>query len=273
MSSPLWARCFTFLCHLTFSWLIFHSVFCIIIFFYSTFAGFTVQGRAPLFSFDHASNFARSHLRERKNPVVWCETFAEGNNKVLHLLTHNDRGEQERAQSRKREGLGETAPAPGVRPERTFKDWAGLCGDPRVSVGELCENGAQASRRSCTMDSIKSKPPHLKEKNLTNKQTANLFSMHGASAFPVLHDNSLQDRLPCLLEQMSNQSTFHSLTCLHSFLLINSFPSRGTNLTTGRGHYRLAGKAKKRFFAQSWSDLLFANKTCQDSRWYVCSEK
>lgn len=164
MSSPLWARCFTFFVSypLSLYWFFIHfsALFFLFLLYFCWIYG---AGTSPPFFLTMPQTLhARIWEREKKNPVVWCETFAEGNNKVLHLLTHNDRGEQERAQSRKREGLGETAPAPGVRPERTFKDWAGLCGDPRVSVGELCENGAQASRRSCTMDSIKSEPPHKK---------------------------------------------------------------------------------------------------------------
>lgn len=48
----------------------------------------------------------------------------------------NDGGEQERAPSREREGLGEAAAAAGVRPQRTSQDRAGLRGDAGVPVGE-----------------------------------------------------------------------------------------------------------------------------------------
>lgn len=61
---------------------------------------------------------------------------AEGN-KVCIIFTHNDWGEQKWAQSWKREGPGETAPAASVRPKWTFKDWTGLCWDTRVSLGEF----------------------------------------------------------------------------------------------------------------------------------------
>lgn len=56
--------------------------------------------------------------------------------KSVFFFTYNDWGEQKWTQSRKREGPGETAPAPCVRPEWTFKDWTGLCWDTGVSLGE-----------------------------------------------------------------------------------------------------------------------------------------
>ncbi len=103
-----------------------------------------------------------------------CDVKLCGGKPGLRLFTHNDWGEQKWAQSWKREGLGETAPAASVRPKWTFKDRTGLCRDTRVSLGEFCENRFH----------FKWNPKVNKQTNKqTNKQikTASLFSMHGAS--------------------------------------------------------------------------------------------
>lgn len=90
-------------------------------------------------------------LRRRQSPLLWTCLKPYTSDRILCYVnffflisgyflsvfsTYNDWGEQKWTQSRKREGPGETAPAPCVRPERTFKDWTGLCWDTGVSVGE-----------------------------------------------------------------------------------------------------------------------------------------
>ena len=74
--------------------------------------------------------------KQTKPTVLWCERKRKELIRVAVYFIHNDWGEQKWAQRRKREGPGETAPAAGVRPEWTFKDWAGLCWDAGVPLGE-----------------------------------------------------------------------------------------------------------------------------------------
>ena len=123
--------------------------------------------------------------KQTKPTVLWCERKRKELIRVAVYFIHNDWGEQKWAQRRKREGPGETAPAAGVRPQWTFKDWAGLCWDAGVPLGELFfflspwTTDTKLHLHTRVSESL----PEGRANKQTNKQTqpCSLFSMHGAS--------------------------------------------------------------------------------------------